>query len=124
MKKFLSLFLLASFALTAGELTGKWSGKFDITNSEGEKQAHQAYMNLKVDGNTVSGTAGPNDGEQMAIKDGKLIAEKLTFKVEMGDGGSINFDVVFKGDTIVGNATGTGGGGEKMSAAVDLKRVN
>jgi hypothetical protein len=124
MKTLLSLFLLASFALTAGELTGKWSGKFDTTNSQGEKRSSQAYMNLKLEGNTVSGTAGPNDGEQLPIKDGKLVAEKLTFKVEMGDGGSISFDLVFNGDTIVGNATGTGGDGEKMSAAVDLKRVN
>jgi len=42
----------------------------------------------------------------------------------MEDGGTIAFDLVFDGDTIRGNANGTGNGGEKMSAKVDLKRVS
>jgi hypothetical protein len=124
MKKVFGLLLVSSFALIAGDLTGKWSGKFDITNSDGEAKADSAFMNLKLEGKTVTGTAGPNESKQWAIKNGKLEEGKLTFGVEMEDGGSIEFALVFDGDAIRGSAAGTGNGGEKMSAKVDLKRMN
>jgi hypothetical protein len=124
MKKLFGLLLLSSFALTAGDLTGKWTGRFDITNSDGEAKADSAYMNLKLEGKTVTGTAGPDESKQWPIKNGKLEEDKLTFTVSMEDGGSIEFSLVFDGDAIRGNAVGTGNGGEKMSAKLDLKRVN
>ena len=124
MKKVFGLLLVSSFALIAGDLTGKWSGKFDITNSDGEAKADSAFMNLKLEGKTVTGTAGPNESKQWAIKNGKLEEGKLTFGVEMEGGGSIEFALVFDGDAIRGSAAGTGNGGEKMSAKVDLKRMN
>ena len=37
---------------------GKWSGKADITPN-GEQQPSTAQLNLKQDGATVTGTAGP-----------------------------------------------------------------
>jgi hypothetical protein len=58
MKKLFGLLLLTAFALAAGELGGKWSGKFDITRSDGETKADSAYMDLKLDGTKVTGTAG------------------------------------------------------------------
>jgi hypothetical protein len=75
----------------------------------------------KVDGTKVTGTVGPNLDHQFAIRNGKLDAGKLTFEVLMED--PVAFDLVFDGNTIRGSATGTGEGGEKMSAKVDLKRV-
>jgi len=128
MKTLICLLLLTGFTLTAGDLTGKWSGKFDITNAGEETKPDSAYMNLKVDGTKVTGTAGPNEDQQWTIKNGKLEAGKLTFEVvpegDGDDGGLIVFDLVFDGDTIRGSAAGTGHGGEKMSAKVDLKRVS
>jgi hypothetical protein len=124
MKKLFGLLLLTAFALAAGELDGKWSGKFDITHSDGETKADSAYMNLKLDGTKVTGTAGPDETKQWTIKNGKLEEGKLTFQVDTEGGGSIAFELVFDGDTIRGSATGTGDGGEKMSAKVDLKRVS
>lgn len=128
MKTLICALLLTALTLSAGELTGKWSGKFDITTADGENKPDSAYMNLKLDGITVTGTAGPNEDQQWAIRKGKLEGTKLTFEVvPEGDGngdGLLVFDLVFDGDTIRGKAEGTGGGGEKMSAKVDLKRVS
>ena len=124
MKKLFGLLLLTTFALAAAELNGKWSGKFDITNANGETKADSAYMNLKLEGAKVTGTAGPDESKQWAVKNGKLEGGKLTFDVDTEDGGSIGFDLVFDGETIRGAANGTGSGGEKMSAKVDLKRVS
>ena len=124
MKRLLCALLFIAFSLSAGELTGKWSGAFNITNSEGETKADSAFMNLKLDGKEVTGTAGPDEEKQWAIRNGKLEDGKLTFEVVMEDGGVLTFDLVFEGDTIRGKAAGTGNGGEKMSAKLDLKRVS
>jgi hypothetical protein len=128
MKTLICLLLFTGMTLSAGELTGKWSGKFDITTAAGENKPDSAYMNLKLDGTTVTGTAGPNEDQQWKLQNGKLEAGKLTFEVTIeGDGddhGLLVFDLVFDGETIHGSATGSGGGGEKMSAKVDLKRVS
>ncbi|HTQ54750.1 MAG TPA: hypothetical protein VMI94_09840 [Bryobacteraceae bacterium] len=122
-----ALVLLTGLTLTAGELTGKWSGKFDITNSQGETKPDEAVMTLKLDGTTVTGTAGPNEDQQWTIRNGKLENGKLTFEVQMDnngeDNGKISFDLVFDGETIRGTAQGVGRDGEKMSAKLDLKRA-
>jgi hypothetical protein len=123
MKKLLGLLAMMSLALTAGELTGKWGGKFEMTNPDGETRAESAILNLKADGTKVTGTIGPNEDKQWDIQSGKLDEGKLTFKVEMEDGGSIQFELVFDGETIRGDAKGTGHNGEKMSVKLDLKRT-
>jgi hypothetical protein len=126
MKTLICLLLLTGLTLSAGELTGKWSGKFDITAAAGETKPDSAVMNLKVDGTKVTGTAGPNEDQQWTIKNGKLEADKLTFEVVPEgdeDKGLLVFDLVFDGDTIRGTATGREGD-NKMSAKVDLKRAS
>ena len=122
MKAILCFLLVSAVALTAAELTGKWTGSFDVTNSGGQK-ADTAFMNLKLTGNTVTGTAGPNTGEQMAIRNGKLEGSKLTFDVE-NDDESISFELVFDGETIRGIATGKGPRGQQWSAKLNLKRAS
>ncbi|MGC9950345.1 MAG: hypothetical protein ABSF64_28605 [Bryobacteraceae bacterium] len=127
MKTLICLLLLTGMTLTAAELTGKWSGKFEITTAERENKPDSAVMNLKVDGTKVTGTAGPNEDQQWAIKNGKLEAGKLTFEVvPESDGDSeslIVFDLVFDGETIHGTASGHDGD-KKLSAKVDLKRAS
>ena len=127
MKTLICLLLLTGLTLSAAELTGKWSGKFDITTADGETKPDSAVMNLKVDGTNVTGTAGPNEDQQWTIKNGKLEAGKLTFEVvpesENGADSLIVFDLVFDGETIRGTATGHDGD-NKLSAKLDLKRVS
>ena len=129
MKTLICFLLLTTLAFTAAaaDLTGKWKGKFDITTPDGNTNADEAYMDLKQEGATVTGTAGPNEGQQWTIRNGKLEAGKLTFDVVMeenGEQGKLVFDLVFDGDSIRGSAAGTGHDGEKMSAKLDLKRTS
>lgn len=123
MKKALcSLLLLSSVAFAAGGLTGNWSGSFDISTSDGESHADSAYLILKEKGGVVQGTAGPNIDKQWEIKNGKLDGNKLTFEVQ-ADQGVIKFDLVFDGESIKGVASGERPDGTKMTAKVDVKRV-
>jgi hypothetical protein len=122
MKALICSLLLTAFTLTAGDLTGKWRGKLDVTTSDGDTRSDEAYMDLKVNGTQVTGTIAINPDHPFTVQNGKLKAGKLTFEALMED--RIVFDLVFDGDTIHGSATGTAGGGEKISAKVDLKRAN
>jgi hypothetical protein len=123
MRKWFCGLLFLAFTLNAAELTGKWSGSFDISNAAGENKADSAYMELKQAGGQVTGTAGPNADKQWSIRNGKLEGQKLTFEVAIDDGGVITFDLVFDGSTIKGTANGKGADGESMSAKVNLKPV-
>ena len=122
MKTLICLLLLTAVTLTAGDLTGKWHGKFDVTTSDGDTRSDEAYMDLRVDGTKVTGTVGVGPDHQFAIRNGKLEDSKVTFEADMED--PVVFDLVFEGNTLRGNAIGTAKGGEKMSAKVDLKRVD
>jgi hypothetical protein len=115
--------LVSALALTAADLSGKWSGSFDITSESGDTKADNAYMDLKETGGVVTGTAGPNAEQQWPLRSGKLDGQKLTFEVRTDDGGVLVFELSFDGDTIRGSCTGTGNGGEKLSAKVNLKRA-
>jgi hypothetical protein len=123
MKTLICLLLLTGMTLSAGELTGKWTGTFDITSPDGETKPDSAVMNLKLEGTAVTGTAGPNEDQQWTIKNGKLEAGKLTFEVIPEDGALLSFELVFDGETIRGTATGHDGD-NKLSAKVDLKRAS
>jgi hypothetical protein len=123
MKTLICLLLLTGMTLSAGELTGKWTGTFDITSPDGETKPDSAVMNLKLEGTAVTGTAGPNEDQQWTIKNGKLEAGKLTFEVVPEDGALLSFELVFDGETIRGTATGHDGD-NKLSAKVDLKRAS
>ena len=123
MRKLLCSLLFSALALGAAELTGKWSGSFDIATSNGETKADTAYMDLKEKDGEVTGTAGPNAEKQWSLRQGKLDGQKLTFEVPMDDGGLLVFDLTFDGTTIRGTCAGTGKGGEKMSAKLNLKQT-
>ncbi len=47
MRNLVCFLLVSAMALSAAELTGKWSGSFEITNSNGETKADTAYMKFE-----------------------------------------------------------------------------
>src|SRR5215475_13109956 len=79
----LSLLLMAAWTLSAADLTGKWSGTLDL-KQDGEAQTIPVVMTLKQDGNTVTGTAGPEE-DQHAISKGTVDGDTLTMEVDSGD---------------------------------------
>ncbi len=60
----------------------------------------------------------------MVASERKLEDQKLTFEVPTDNGGLIVFDLVFDGEVIHGSCSGTGSGGDKISAKLRLKRVS
>lgn len=126
MTKLICSFLFAALAVataSAADLSGKWSGSFDITAPNGETHPDRALMQLKEDHGQVTGTAGPNAEKQWPVRKGKLDGAKLTFEITNEDGSLLVFNLAFDGDEIQGDCAGTNGDGEKMSAKLHLKRA-
>jgi hypothetical protein len=120
MTRLLVVLLLSSIALLA-DVTGKWTGTFDITGPDGEVHSQTAYLDLKQDGGTLTGTAGPNESEQMNIRAGKVDGNKIVFELALEEGSVIKFDLQLAEEHIKGNANGEAGG-QKMTAKLDVTR--
>jgi hypothetical protein len=73
--------LLATVLLAANDLTGKWSGSFNIT-MDGETRDDVIYLILKQTGAELTGTAGPNAERQWPIQKGKVEGNKVMFEVQ------------------------------------------
>ena len=99
------LLMLAAATLMAADATGKWTGTMTVTR-DGDEQPRPALLILKQDGNKLTGTAGPNAGEQNAIENGKVEGGNLTFEVPTGDT-VMKFALKQDGDQIKGDVTRT-----------------
>lgn len=86
------LFCVFALAALAADIGGKWTG--DMEGRDG--QTMTVTMNLKADGNAVTGTVSGRMGDAQ-ISNGKV------------DGDSVTFDVVreFNGNSVTIHYTGT-----------------
>ncbi|QQS46565.1 MAG: hypothetical protein IPM66_22140 [Acidobacteriota bacterium] len=116
----LSLMLIFSPTLLAAEdLTGTWSGSFNITMN-GETKEDSAYIVLKQNGTELTGTAGPNSGQQWQILKGKIEGDKVTFEVQT-DEPLIKFELTLVDGHLKGKASAEHQG-TALSAEVDVQR--
>ena len=102
------------------DLSGRWSGRFNIACPNGETKQATALLVLKQSGTVITGTVGPTEDEQFAIQMGEIALDKLTLEVER-DGHTIRFDLVWAGDRITGEANLPGESSAK--ARLDLVRM-
>src|SRR5215831_4061146 len=106
---FVMLAAFAGFAVADVNVTGKWSGSFIATGPDGQTKDSTAVLVLKQNGSEITGTVGPNEGQQHEITKGKIEGDKIT--LEAADGGhAIKFDLVLDGDRITGEANAAGEG--------------
>lgn len=117
----LALVALAGLAMADTNVTGNWSGSFNISNPNGESKDATAFLMLKQSGGDITGTVGPNEDEQFPIQKGKIEGDKITLVAEH-DGHTIKLDLVLAADRITGEANMSGDEGT-MKAKLDLKRV-
>ncbi|MEO8309077.1 MAG: hypothetical protein ABI616_13680 [Pseudomonadota bacterium] len=73
--------LLATTSAFAADIDGKWAGSID--SPQGAMVVSYAF---KSAGNTFSGTTAAPDGTELAIKDGKIDGNKITFTVTLDFG--------------------------------------
>jgi hypothetical protein len=118
---FVVLVALAGFAVADVNVTGKWSGSFTAIGPDGQTKDSTAVLLLKQNDSEITGTVGPNEGEQHDITKGKIEGNKIT--LEAADGArTIKFDLALDGDRITGDVNAVGGDGP-LKAKIDVKRA-
>ena len=135
MRLFASVIVVVSLALPSpcatspasaapeANISGRWSGSFDITLPDGTVKNDSALLNLNQNGETLTGTAGPDENKQMPISDGKIGAQQFQFKVEQGSDMNLRFDLHLEGGHLKGEAVGNMPEG-KVKVEVDVVRAD
>ena len=102
-KVLFSAFVMAALMFTAAparaaDVDGKWSGSLDTPMG-----AVNVTYNFKADGATLNGTQSGPDGGEIAIKNGKIDGDKISFVVTLDFGGmafDLNYTGVVKPDQV------------------------
>lgn len=115
------LTLVTAMLGVAADLTGTWSGTIEFKSPDGETRTRSAHMVLKQDGNTVTGTGGPDADRQHPMREGKIDGSKVTFIVD-DNSTAIHFNLVVDGDTLKGELKSEREG-QAISGRLDLKRA-
>jgi hypothetical protein len=116
--KYLLVLMMAAASLMASDVTGTWIGTL---TPEG-KESGPARLVLKQDGAKLSGTAGPESGEQHEIQNGKVEEGKITFEIVHEDG-PMKFVLRQEGDEIKGDVSREHDG-EHQTAKLAVKKSN
>jgi hypothetical protein len=83
--------LMAAAPARAADVDGKWAGSLDTPMG-----AVNVGFNLKADGAMLTGTTTGPDGGDIAIKNGKIDGDKISFVVSL-DFGGMAFDLNYTG---------------------------
>jgi hypothetical protein len=120
------LLFTLTLTLSAADVTGKWSGNGELKSPDGTTDGGPVYMDLKQNGQEVTGTVSTGEDRQWAIQKGRLEGQKLSFEVSTPAGEGTR---VFKAELTVtedGRLEGTveaqDSAGNKISGKLSLKR--
>jgi hypothetical protein len=94
----LGMILVAGLAFAA-DIDGKWAG--EIPGQDGSPM--KINYTFKADGATLTGSTTSPDGKEMAIKDGKINGNNISFSIAFDMGGQemkIEMKGVLSGDTL------------------------
>jgi hypothetical protein len=113
--------IAAGIAIADTSVTGKWTGSFNMIAPDGQSKDGTALLLLKQSGTEITGSVGPDEGEQHPITKGKIEGEKITLLVE-DEGRTIKFDLVLAAERITGDVNMTREG-EAAKAKIDVTRA-
>jgi hypothetical protein len=114
--------MLAATLIWAADVTGKWTAAVQGRGG----QTMTVTMNLKADGNALTGTVSGPRGET-EISDGKVDGDNISFSVVREFNGNQfkqNYKGTVEGDTIHFTVTMEGGMGGGPSRKFDAKRAS
>jgi hypothetical protein len=109
--------MLGSVAVRAADVTGTWSAEMKTPDGN----SFPLTFIFKQDGNTVTGNVQGPQGDPIAISNGKIDGDKLTFDVSF-NGMTIHHDCTVNGDEI--KMTAKSDSADFPGADLTLKRAN
>jgi hypothetical protein len=112
--------LLFGLTLNAGDITGKWAGGGELTLTNGETRSTTAYLEIRQNGQEVTGNAGPGPEQLLPISKAKIDGDKLTFEViQSTNSGDVlyTFEFTVSGGKMEGTVKS-----ERFTGKLSLKR--
>jgi hypothetical protein len=82
MRNTIAIVMLLAVSVMAADVSGKWSGNFKVDG--GDHTVPQLFI-LKQQGKTLTGSGGPNAGEQYPIENGRVEGNDITFELTTGE---------------------------------------
>lgn len=124
MKLFLLILVAIALPVCAlADITGTWSGSLE-SNQDGQNRTESAYLILKQDGATLTGSGGPSEERQLAIRNGKVNGSDVTFEIAMDDDRVMSFVLHSAEESLTGDVSGPDKEtGTLKRAKLTLKRV-
>ena len=120
------LLFTLTLTLSAADVTGKWSGSGELKRPDGTTDGGPVYMDLKQNGQEVTGTVSTDSDRQWAIQKGRLEGQKLSFEVSTpADEAARVFKVeltITEDGRLEGTVEAQDSAGNKISGKLSLKR--
>jgi hypothetical protein len=88
------------------DLSGRWSGSFDVVQADGSVQPDTALFLLKQNRQTLTGTAGQTEARQSPIANGEVSGRHAHFDIIVNPKTTVHVDLEIDGDHLRGAATG------------------
>ena len=111
--------MLLAVSAMAGDLTGKWSGTFKVDG--GDQTVPQLFI-LKQRDKTLTGSGGPNAGEQYPIEHGRIEGDDVRFELTTGEW-KFTYDLKQTGSDGLRGDLRLDSVGDSRTAKVSLARV-
>ncbi len=117
------LLMLSMAPAMAASLTGHWSGQIEISAPDGTVQTQAAFLDLKQEGEKVSGSGGSEPGESLPLENVQFDGTTLSFTVTGPDGRVYKSTVSRSSDDqLEGKLDFALEDGTKLSGKMTLKR--
>ena len=119
MSKVLLLALMGVLCAAGADLTGNWKGQ--VNRPDGTPRT-QVNLELKQDGEKITGRIGANDGDTAAIEKVKLEGDKFSFEV-IGGSATYKISLEVAEDAMKGSVVREADGQTSPAMPLELKRA-
>ncbi len=121
MRKAILAVVFCSLTLLAADVTGTWSGTVKIKR-DGADQNDSAYLILKQEGSTITGSVGGHADDLHPFENGKIQGDQITFEVPANNGSyKVSLKLQEGGETLTGEVRRERDG-NVFIAQVEVKR--
>ena len=110
--------LLTTLAVFGADISGTWKGQ--VNRPDGQLES-TAVLQLRQNGNRVSGDIGSGSSDTAPIENAKLDGNKLYFEVT-GDSSTFRVTLDVAADAMKGSVVRVRDGQESPAMAMELKR--
>ena len=117
MRYALLLLAVAAVAISA-DLSGNWKGQVNRPDGQPETTVD---LQLKQDGETITGRIGSGNSDTAPIEKAKLEGDKLSFEV-VGNSSTFKVRLDVAGDAMKGTVVRAAADRESPAMAIELKR--